>query len=136
MKKWLKIGIWGCIAILLLWWFFPRRVAPHNVEITSISLESGHTGRGCELESPEDMETLLETLEHTYYIRTLPRLFASGGYSYIFRLYDTDENQVQHVTVHPYGGACIGAAHIYLVGAGGFGKLNDILCSYTDADAA
>lgn len=136
MKKWLKIGIWVCVAVLLVWWFFPRRVAPRNVEITSISLGSGLTGHGCELESPEEMEALMETLEHTYYIRILPRLFASGGYCYSLHFTDADGNTVRNITVHPYGGACIGAAHIYLVGAGGFGKLNDILCSYTDPDAA
>lgn len=135
MKKWIKITIWVCVAAVLLWWFFPRRIVPHDVEVAAISIGSGLTGRGCDLESPEDVEALMETLEHTYSIRILPRLFASGGYSYIFRLYDADENRVQHVTVYS-GGACIGAAHVYLVGEGGFGKLNEILHSYTDPETA
>lgn len=136
MKKWIKITIWVCVAAAVVWWFFPRRIVPHDVEVAAISIGSGLTGRGCDLESPEEMETLLETLKHTYSVRLFPRLFASGGYSYMLRLYDADENRVQHVTIYSGGGGCIGAAHVYLVGKGGFGKLNDILHTYTDPEPA
>ncbi len=135
MKKWIKITIWGCVAAAAVWWFFPRRIVPYGTEVASISTESGLTGRGCHLESPEEMEALLETLKHTYSVRLFPRLFASGGYSYILRLYDAEGNRVQHVIIYS-GGGCIGAAHVYLIGKGGFGKLNDSLHTYTDPEPA
>ncbi len=135
MKKWIKITIWVCVAAAAVWWFFPRRIVPYGTEVASISTESGLTGRGCHLESPEEMEALLETLKHTYSVRLFPRLFASGGYSYILRLYDAEGNRVQHVIIYS-GGGCIGAAHVYLIGKGGFGKLNDILHTYTDPEPA
>ena len=136
MKKWIKITIWVCVAAAVVWWFFPRRIVPYGTEVTSVSVESGLTGRGCELESSEEMEPLLETLKHTYTVRTLPRIFAMGGYSYILRLYDADENEVRHMVLYSGGGGSIGAAHVYLVGESDFGKLNDILRSYTNPETS
>ena len=79
--------------LIIVWWFFPRSAIPHK-GVSSVHISNGMNGCGCDLNTPEEIQTFLEVMHGSTYIRTLPHLFSSGGYSFIVYFYDDDMNDI------------------------------------------
>ena len=92
MKK-VKIVLWIIIAALIGWWFFPRSAVPHKA-VSAVHISNGMNGRGCDLQTAEEIQSFLDVMDDTAYIRTLPHLLSGGGYSFIVYFYDDEMNDI------------------------------------------
>lgn len=94
-QKWVRI----CAVVLVLavmgtvWWFLPRKVLPDSMEIASVRIFNGNTGKLSDLDTtaPEGVELLQLLHESTLTKRRLPvESWGSDGTGYLMELYNAN----------------------------------------------
>ena len=131
MKRKPVILVLALIGVLV-WWLFPKHIFPTREKVSEIIIESGLNGKSYTLKG-EELDALYADLESVYEIRIIPKMFATGGYSYL--IYDCDHEENWHHSLTLYeGGLCLtNGVYGLVVGKTRLGSLNETFSNLIEA---
>ncbi len=81
MKQLYRWAIPIILAVVLVWWCFPRSMIPKHESVAGVHISGGMTGKGFDSNDPLQVDAVVRALSEIKTVRTLP-LLGSTGFDY------------------------------------------------------
>ena len=133
MKQLYRWAIPIILAVVLVWWCFPRSLILQHESVAGVHISGGITGKGFDSNDPRQVDAVLRALGGIKTVRTLPRL-GSTGFDYTLFFYDASGNLLREVYLYTDKDACIGISNVRLIGAKGLAAGLEALIETGDAN--
>ena len=134
MKRVRQWAIPIALVVLLIWWCFPRSLTPQREAVAGVHISGGLTGKGFDSNDPLQVDAVVRALSGIKTVRTLPRIFGSGGFTYTLYFFDASGNLLREVTMYSEKDACIGISNVHMFGTEGLSSGLEALIETGDAN--
>lgn len=133
MKQLYRWAIPIILAVVLVWWCFPRSMIPKHESVAGVHISGGMTGKGFDSNDPLQVDAVVRALSEIKTVRTLP-LLGSTGFDYTLFFYDASGNLLREAYLYSDKDACIGISNVRMIGAEGLTAGLEALIETGDAN--